>query len=160
MLIRTYSDSSTTASPSKAPPIEASEILNRILTSPPEVDIERERERLAQAQPRPPASDHSVDDVASPPAVAPAETRGAGSRHDHRKREKRMKFGDYILGSTIGEGEFSKVKLGWKQEGGVQACGKRWALTSLRSPFANRPSPRRLLSSLLKRMFLAATQAV
>jgi hypothetical protein len=26
------------------------------------------------------------------------------------------------LGNTIGEGEFGKVKLGWKQEGGVQVC--------------------------------------
>jgi protein-serine/threonine kinase len=24
------------------------------------------------------------------------------------------------LGNTLGEGEFGKVKMGWKQEGGVQ----------------------------------------
>lgn len=46
--------------------------------------------------------------------------RGGRSRHDHSKREKQTKFGEFILGNTIGEGEFGKVKLGWKQEGGVQ----------------------------------------
>ncbi len=65
------------------------------------------------------------DDAAPPPAVTmsdPADEsrRGGRSRHDHSRREKQTKFGEYILGNTIGEGEFGKVKLGWKQEGGVQ----------------------------------------
>lgn len=69
------------------------------------------------------------DDDAAPPPVVPAAAqhgeearRGGRSRHDHSKREKQTKFGEYILGNTIGEGEFGKVKLGWKQEGGVQVC--------------------------------------
>ncbi|KAK0734812.1 hypothetical protein B0T26DRAFT_632725 [Lasiosphaeria miniovina] len=115
----------TAGHPPKGPSREASEILNSILISQPEVDIEREKERVAQAQP------HNVgsqdDDAATPPVVGTGEDesrRGGRSRHDHSKREKHTKFGEYILGNTIGEGEFGKVKLGWKQEGGVQVAIK------------------------------------
>ena len=113
----------TTSSP-KGPSREASEILNSILISQPEVDIEREKERLALAQPH--HADEIDDEAAPPPVVAQVDQgddarRGGRSRHDHSgKREKHTKFGEYILGNTIGEGEFGKVKLGWKQDGGVQ----------------------------------------
>lgn len=95
-----------------------------MLVSQPEVDIERSRAREALAQPHP---TEIPDDDAAPQAVAASaeqhgeETRRGGrSRHDFSKREKHTKFGEYILGNTIGEGEFGKVKLGWKQEGGIQ----------------------------------------
>ncbi|POS78780.1 serine/threonine-protein kinase MARK2 [Diaporthe helianthi] len=116
------SSSSTPQGPSR----EASEILNTMLVSQPDVDIERTREREAQAQPHP----TEADDTAPPPIVASAEQhgeetrRGGRSRHDFSKREKHTKFGEYILGNTIGEGEFGKVKLGWKQEGGIQVAIK------------------------------------
>ena len=59
-----------------------------------------------------------------PPAVATGEhgeERRQRSRHDHSKSHKgNTKFGDFILGNTIGEGEFGKVKLGWKQDSSVQ----------------------------------------
>jgi protein-serine/threonine kinase len=35
-----------------------------------------------------------------------------------------MRFGDYILGQTLGEGEFGKVKMGWNRNGGVQVAIK------------------------------------
>ncbi|KAK4204012.1 putative serine/threonine-protein kinase [Triangularia verruculosa] len=117
-----------TTNSAKGPSKEASDILNSILISQPEVDIEREKERLAQAQPHQPQT--MMDDDAAPPPIVAAghhgeETRRGGrSRHDHSKREKHTKFGEYILGNTIGEGEFGKVKLGWKQEGGVQVAIK------------------------------------
>lgn len=106
--------------PPSGPSREASEILNSILVSPPEVDIERERQRAALAQPLH-AQDPQDDDAAPPPEVP---TTGHGetsqrvtrSRHDHSKREKQTRFGEYILGNTIGEGEFGKVKLGWKYD--------------------------------------------
>ncbi|GAB1310013.1 Serine/threonine-protein kinase KIN4 [Madurella fahalii] len=118
----------TNSNSGKGPTREASEILNSILISQPEVDIEREKERLALAQPHQITSMHG-DDAAPPPVVAMADTgeetrRGGRSRHDHSRREKQTKFGEYILGNTIGEGEFGKVKLGWKQEGGVQVAIK------------------------------------
>lgn len=37
-----------------------------------------------------------------------------------RGTRKELRFGDYILGQTLGEGEFGKVKLGWRRDGGVQ----------------------------------------
>ncbi|KAK0631647.1 hypothetical protein B0T14DRAFT_6751 [Immersiella caudata] len=120
-----------TANSSKGPSREASEILNSILISQPEVDIERERERLELAQPHQINNLQDDDDAAPPPIVANKASdhgeetrRGGRSRHDHSKREKHTKFGEYILGNTIGEGEFGKVKLGWKQEGGVQVAIK------------------------------------
>lgn len=35
------------------------------------------------------------------------------SRRVHRE----ARFGDYVLGSTLGQGEFGKVKLGWRKDG-------------------------------------------
>ncbi|CAJ2500470.1 Uu.00g033230.m01.CDS01 [Anthostomella pinea] len=120
------------SSSSKQPSREASEVLNRVIVSQPEVDLDRERERLEESQPHT-ASSHQAnndDDVATPPPVVAANEsqddgrRGGRSRHDHLKREKGSKFADYYLGNTIGEGEFGKVKLGWKQDGGVQVAIK------------------------------------
>jgi protein-serine/threonine kinase len=73
------------------------------------------------------ATNHNnVDDAAAPPPVVATgehgeERRGQRSRHDHSRSHKgNTKFGDFILGNTIGEGEFGKVKLGWKQDSSVQ----------------------------------------
>jgi len=52
---------------------------------------------------------------------------GAKSRQDHSKSEgstKRSKFGNYILGQTLGEGEFGKVKMGWKRDSSVEVAIK------------------------------------
>lgn len=112
----------------QGPSREASEILNSMLVSQPEVDIDRERERVALAQPHQTAT--FSNDAIPPPIQTSADQhgeetrRGGRSRHDFSKREKHTKFGEYILGNTIGEGEFGKVKLGWKQEGGVQVAIK------------------------------------
>lgn len=120
MPIRTHASSSNTNS--KPPSREASEVLNRVIVSRPEEDLERERERLEEARPH---SQQGDEDDAAPPSIALNDSqedsrRGGRSRHDHSRREKGSKFGDYYLGNTIGEGEFGKVKLGWKQDGGVQ----------------------------------------
>ncbi|KAG6179813.1 hypothetical protein E4U24_005624 [Claviceps purpurea] len=67
---------------------------------------------------------------AAPPPVVPTnigteERRGGRSRQDHSRSHKgTTKFGDFILGNTIGEGEFGKVKLGWKQDSSVQVAIK------------------------------------
>ncbi|CAM1504493.1 Fc.00g020840.m01.CDS01 [Cosmosporella sp. VM-42] len=71
---------------------------------------------------------HTQDDEAAPPPVVTTndqERRGQRSRHDHSRGHKATsKFGDFILGNTIGEGEFGKVKLGWKQDSSVQVAIK------------------------------------
>lgn len=69
------------------------------------------------------------DDVAAGALVvgtssAQEERRATRTRHDHERSHKgTSKLGDFILGSTIGEGEFGKVKLGWKHDNtSVQVC--------------------------------------
>lgn len=112
---------------------EGSEILNRVVISRPEVDIDREKARMAEAIPSSPASRHPPDTPIGTLSIVGAEGvedsgRGPRSRHDHSsstKQEKSMKFGDYFLGNTLGEGEFGKVKMGWKQEGGIQVSWQK-----------------------------------
>jgi hypothetical protein len=42
-----------------------------------------------------------------------------GATHGHRE----VRFGNYILGQTLGEGEFGKVKLGWRRPEPGQVTG-------------------------------------
>lgn len=120
------------ASPN-GPSREASEVLNRVIISQPEVDIDREQERMREVIPSSPISQRGISVIGSE-GVDDRGRGGSRSRHDHSasqgKREKHSKFGDYYLGNTLGEGEFGKVKMGWKQEGGVevrmQECEISW----------------------------------
>jgi protein-serine/threonine kinase len=112
------------------PSREASEVLNRVVISKPEVDLDRERERMAEAVPSSPMS-HATPtglSVVGSEGVEDSGRRGSRSRHDHSgsatKPGKHSKFGDYYLGNTLGEGEFGKVKMGWKQEGGVEVSSR------------------------------------
>lgn len=84
--------------------------LSRIVTNPQEVHYRQSPLR---------------DDAAPAPSVpsgAPDDRRGDRRRQEHPRTHKTSKFGDFILGNTIGEGEFGKVKLGWKQDSSVQVC--------------------------------------
>ncbi|KAL1630501.1 hypothetical protein SLS56_004775 [Neofusicoccum ribis] len=106
-------------------PREESTVINRLVIADPQEDIAREQARMAEGR----GADitpitglglvgnEGVDDGG----------RGAGkSRQDHSREKPRRetKFGDYILGQTLGEGEFGKVKMGWKKDGGVQVAIK------------------------------------
>lgn len=72
----------------------------------------------------------SLDDSAAPPPAIgmspPNEERRSGrSRHDYSRTPRgNAIFGDFILGNTIGEGEFGKVKLGWRQDSNAQVSSK------------------------------------
>lgn len=112
---------------------EASEVLNRMVVSQPEEDIQREKERMEEAIPSSPttaqqvhASPATAQHVSANPVVpsedGAVEQRGSRSRHDHStsKTSKNSKFGDYYLGNVLGEGEFGKVRMGWKQGSDVQ----------------------------------------
>ncbi|KAF1988570.1 Pkinase-domain-containing protein [Aulographum hederae CBS 113979] len=108
-------------------PREESTIINRVITSDASEDVAREQARMAEARPMSGGNDitpitglglvgsEGVDDGG----------RGTGkTRQDHSKSKKETKFGEYILGQTLGEGEFGKVKMGWKREGGYQVAIK------------------------------------
>lgn len=110
-------------------PREESAVINRIVVADPQEDIAREQARMAEGISSTSGADltpitglglvgsEGVDDGG----------RGGGrSRQDHSKSEnvKKSKFGNYILGQTLGEGEFGKVKMGWKRDSSVEVAIK------------------------------------
>ncbi|KAK7541592.1 hypothetical protein IWX49DRAFT_178174 [Phyllosticta citricarpa] len=110
-------------------PREDSTVINRLVIADPSEDFAREQARMVETRPQAGGTDitpitglglvgsEGVDDGG----------RGGGkSRQDHSRDKPRRetKFGDYILGQTLGEGEFGKVKMGWKKDGGVQVAIK------------------------------------
>ena len=107
---------------------EPSTIVNQLIVSDPAVGGEREHARQAgvesptstnfEEQPSttsPPAGSEGVDDATSSTRIR---------RDGSSSRRKDTNFGQYILGQTLGEGEFGKVKLGWKKDGSVQVAIK------------------------------------
>ncbi|KAK5992694.1 Serine/threonine-protein kinase ppk1 [Cladobotryum mycophilum] len=104
------------------PPREASESLNRAISNGEDAHGHDGRTNYH-------TSNSQDADPAAPPPVVPTSASGderrTRSRHDHsRSHKSTTKFGDFILGNTIGEGEFGKVKLGWKQDSSVQVAIK------------------------------------
>ena len=104
---------------------EYSEVINRVVVSDPRVDAERVQDRVAEAQPT------SVADETSPRPTGWQENESSGPgparRQDYSKsssKRRDVQFGDYMLGQTLGEGEFGKVKLGWKKDGSTQVAIK------------------------------------
>ncbi|KAK5069268.1 hypothetical protein LTR64_008438 [Lithohypha guttulata] len=102
---------------------ENSEVLNRVVVSDPIVDEERMRARIAEAQPMQPTPEARAMGLTQ--EAYNEEIRGPQKRQDYSKSKRReVQFGDYILGQTLGEGEFGKVKLGWKKDGSSQVAIK------------------------------------
>ncbi|KAK6387156.1 hypothetical protein LTS17_000422 [Exophiala oligosperma] len=101
---------------------EYSEVIHRVVVSDPQEDEERAQERVAEAQPVPIGADNT-NTAADGEDLLPAP--GPARRQDYSKsRRKEIQFGDYVLGQTLGEGEFGKVKLGWKKDGSSQVAIK------------------------------------
>jgi protein-serine/threonine kinase len=104
-------------------PREDSAILSRLVIDDPQADVARERARVAEAQPM--SASHQESQMST--MEASEEASAPRRRQEHLKSShprKETKFGEYILGQTLGEGEFGKVKMGWKKEGGVQVAIK------------------------------------
>lgn len=106
---------------------ESSTVINQVVVSDPAVLIEREHARQAGAQPATPEG--NVRTTTGTEAVGHDDGGRAGtrSRHDYSgaaARRKETTFGHYILGQTLGEGEFGKVKLGLKRDGSIQVAIK------------------------------------
>ena len=73
------------------------------------------------------------------------------SRQEHLRQSvprKEVKFGDYVLGQTLGEGEFGKVKMGWKKDSSVQVAIKLIRKESLQSNSNRLPKIYREISIL------------
>ncbi|KAL8802726.1 MAG: hypothetical protein Q9182_003624 [Xanthomendoza sp. 2 TL-2023] len=98
------------------------QILNHVVVTDPVVDIKREQERLAEAIPGLDIGDTPNTDNTTPEAVQ--RRRDYSSTAPTSSSKKETNFGGYILGKTLGEGEFGKVKLGWRRDGSVQVAVK------------------------------------
>jgi protein-serine/threonine kinase len=106
---------------------ESSAVINSIQVSDPIVDQEREQVRQVSASPTAPPGD--VASSYPNESVEDGTRTGHRSRHDYSNngntvKRKETTFGHYILGQTLGEGEFGKVKLGWKRDGSIQVAIK------------------------------------
>ncbi|KAL8718660.1 MAG: hypothetical protein Q9225_004226 [Loekoesia sp. 1 TL-2023] len=97
------------------------QIINRMVVTDPAVDIMREQERLAEAIPGLDISDNTGVGNATPEN---AQRRRDYSSSATSSSKKETNFGGYILGKTLGEGEFGKVRLGWRRDGSVQVAVK------------------------------------
>ncbi|KAL8732436.1 MAG: hypothetical protein Q9181_003956 [Wetmoreana brouardii] len=97
-------------------------IINRVVVTDPAVDIMREQERLAEAIPGLEISGSSRVNDATPEAAQRRRDYSSSATTSSSKKE--TNFGGYILGKTLGEGEFGKVKLGWRRDGSVQVAVK------------------------------------
>ncbi|EEA26333.1 hypothetical protein TMatcc_005400 [Talaromyces marneffei ATCC 18224] len=108
---------------------ESSTVLNQVMITDPAEDIEREHERLMEAQTSTDGASNSVTGLGlvGDEGVDDATRNGPRTRQDYSNtsgKRKETTFGRYILGQTLGEGEFAKVKLGWKRDGSVQVAIK------------------------------------
>ncbi|KAL5378054.1 hypothetical protein DPSP01_009339 [Paraphaeosphaeria sporulosa] len=109
-------------------PREESTVINRLVVADPQEDIAREQARQAEAIPA--TSGAGITPITGLGLVGSEGVddggRGAGrSRQDHSTSSaKRSRFGNYILGQTLGEGEFGKVKMGWKKDSSVEVAIK------------------------------------
>ena len=110
---------------------EESEIISRVVMTDPVIDLDREKQRLAEAVPAQSTSGNVTPAGRGRDGDEDADgsVRSHGrSRQDHlssaTRRKDNTKFGEYMLGQTLGEGEFGKVKLGWKKDGSVQVAIK------------------------------------
>ncbi|KAJ5983328.1 hypothetical protein N7481_005427 [Penicillium waksmanii] len=106
---------------------ESSAVINSIQVSDPVVDREREQVREVSASPTAAPGDVAASYPNDP--VEEGTRTGHRSRHDYSNngntvKRKETTFGHYILGQTLGEGEFGKVKLGWKRDGSIQVAIK------------------------------------
>lgn len=106
-------------------------MISRVVVTDPVVDLAREEERMAEARPSIGPSGASPEMTATDINAERSEVLDEGSdswrRCDQTKsssRRKDVQFGEYMLGQTLGEGEFGKVKLGWRKDGSVQVAIK------------------------------------
>ena len=118
---RSASHITSAASGSRIPKDE-SQVINRVVVDDPAIDIKRAQERQLESVPGSSIVNNAVpeDLVKTTPRTRQDYSASSGSAG----RRKETRFGEYILGQTLGEGEFGKVKLGWKKGGEVQVAIK------------------------------------
>ena len=134
---------------------EGSKVINRVIIADPQEDIAREEARQAEANPAPfgAGAANPATSAFSSEATENGMDETVKARHDEAassNRKKEVMFGDYVLGQTLGEGEFGKVRMGWKREGGVQVAVKLIRRESLGSNPSRLPKIHREIAILRK----------
>lgn len=127
---------------------EGSAIIKRMVVTNPEEDVNREQERQASVHHELNAAMATVDGGGD---GAEDDTQIAKSRLDTSgggSKKKETAFGEYVLGQTLGEGEFGKVRLGWKRDGSVQVAIKLIRRESLGSNPSRLPKIHREITIL------------
>ncbi|KAM5440485.1 hypothetical protein McanMca71_003970 [Microsporum canis] len=104
---------------------EPSVVLDRMIVTNPDIDIAREQQRQENVDVQNTRHATGLVEERDLPEDDDEGTTIPKSRHDTSGgKRKETSFGDYILGQTLGEGEFGKVRLGWKRDGSVQVAIK------------------------------------
>ena len=125
---------------------EGQVITRRVVDDDPAIDLEREEKRQLES-----VLGLSVTNSIETPEVLRSTPR---SRQEFAPaaassgRRKESKFGNYTLGQTLGEGEFGKVKLGWKKGSMVQVAIKLIRRETLGSNPSRLPKIHREISIL------------
>ena len=118
---RSASQITPIAAGSKAPR-EESQVINRVVVDDPAIDIRRAQERQLESVPGLAVVNNSTAPEAA--TTTPRSRQDFSTNSGSTGRRKETRLGEYILGQTLGEGEFGKVKLGWKRGGEVQVAIK------------------------------------
>jgi len=108
-------------------PRENSTVISRVIVDDPSEDIAREQARIAESHPLGSTETPDVDDQDEGSIQIADIQRTPAKRQDfsNEKASRRENaLGEYMLGQTLGEGEFGKVKMGWKKGQDVQVAVK------------------------------------
>ncbi|KAI9370078.1 hypothetical protein BJX61DRAFT_111556 [Aspergillus egyptiacus] len=127
---------------------ESSTVINQVLVSDPAVDLEREQARQTGTMVFP---SNDGQGLVSGENAEDGGRSNMPSRQDFPEnsvKRKETTFGQYILGQTVGEGEFGKVKLGWKRDGSIEVAIKLIRRESLGSNPSRLPKIYREISIL------------
>ena len=141
----------STAHATSTPPVtrtnrDEGQVINRkVVDDDPAIDIKREEERQLESVPGLAVTKNVESDEA---ARSTPRSRQDYNSSAPSSRRKEAKFGNYILGQTLGEGEFGKVKLGWKRDGSVQVAIKLIRRESLGSNPSRLPKIHREINIL------------
>ena len=108
--------------PSRSTRDEAQVIDRKVIDEDPAIDLEREQKRQLESVPGL-AVTNNVETPEAPRSTPRSRQEFAPPAASSGRR-KESKFGNYTLGQTLGEGEFGKVKLGWKKDSMVQVAIK------------------------------------
>ena len=111
------------ALPPARPQKQDNQIINRVVVDDPAIDIKRAQDRQLESLPGlVVANNAALEEVSSKSTPRSRQDHSVSSGSTGRRKDNR--FGEYMLGQTLGEGEFGKVKLGWKRGGEVQVAIK------------------------------------